>query len=137
MLTKFKEIRVNHHFPALCLSDYMNQSLSETSRSSRLSEVLNPIYEDLSLGWGAASLPHPLEELNTSDQAPYGPEYLNVPYKLHPLVASDSLDNPDYQSDFLPQTSTDARITGNSLFLPAAENLEYLGVGGALHAPVR
>uniref|UniRef100_A0A3Q0SJS4 Receptor protein-tyrosine kinase n=1 Tax=Amphilophus citrinellus TaxID=61819 RepID=A0A3Q0SJS4_AMPCI len=117
--------------------DYMNQSMSETSRSSRLSEVLNPIYEDLSLGWGAASLPHPLQDLNISDQVPYGPEYQNTPCKLRPLVASDSLDNPDYQADFLPQTITDAALTGNSPFLPAAKNLEYLGVGGALHAPVR
>ncbi|XP_030612275.1 melanoma receptor tyrosine-protein kinase-like isoform X2 [Archocentrus centrarchus] len=117
--------------------DYMNQSMSETSRSSRLSEVLNPIYEDLSLGWGAASLPHPLQDLNISDQVPYGPEYQNTPCKLRPLVVSDSLDNPDYQADFLPQTITDAALTGNSPFLPAAKNLEYLGVGGALHAPVR
>lgn len=117
--------------------DYMNQSMSETSRSSRLSEVLNPIYEDPSLGWGAASLPYPLQDLNTPDQVTYGPEYQNTSCKLRPLVASDSLDNPDYQTDFLPQTTTDAALTGNSPFLPAAENLEYLGVGGALHAPVR
>uniref|UniRef100_A0A669ENX2 Receptor protein-tyrosine kinase n=1 Tax=Oreochromis niloticus TaxID=8128 RepID=A0A669ENX2_ORENI len=111
-------------------------SVSETSQSSRLSKVLNPNYEDLSLGWGAAPLPHPLEDLNTS-QVPYGPEYLNASCKLRPLVTSHSLDNPDYQADFLPQTITDATLAENHLFLPAAENLEYLGVGGALHAPVR
>lgn len=114
--------------------EYMNQSVSETSQSSRLSKVLNPNYEDLSLGWGP--LPHPLEDLNTS-QVPYGPEYLNASFKLRPLVTSHSLDNPDYQADFLPQTITDATLAENHLFLPAAENLEYLGVGGALHAPVR
>uniref|UniRef100_A0AAX7U050 Receptor protein-tyrosine kinase n=1 Tax=Astatotilapia calliptera TaxID=8154 RepID=A0AAX7U050_ASTCA len=114
--------------------EYMNQSVSETSQSSRLSKVLNPNYEDLSLGWGP--LPHPLEDLNTS-QVPYGPEYLNASFKLRPLVTSHSLDNPDYQADFLPQTIKDATLAENHLFLPAAENLEYLGVGGALHAPVR
>lgn len=114
----------------------MNQSVSETSQSSRLSKVLNPNYEDLSLGWGAPPLPHPLEDLSTS-QVPYGPEYLNASCKLRPLVTSHSLDNPDYQADFLPQTITDATLAENHLFLPAAENLEYLGVGGALHAPVR
>lgn len=51
----------------------MNQSLSGTSRSSRLPEVLNPNYEDLSLGLGAASLPSPLEDLKS-----LGPEYLNT-----------------------------------------------------------
>ncbi len=119
----------------------MNQSISETSRSSRLSEVLNPNYEDLSQGWGAASLLFPLEDLKHSTRVPEGPEYLNTAQSSLPLVASDSLDNPDYQADFLPQatptnTSTTA-LTGNGLFLPAAENLEYLGLGAALHAPVR
>uniref|UniRef100_A0A3B5ARF5 Receptor protein-tyrosine kinase n=1 Tax=Stegastes partitus TaxID=144197 RepID=A0A3B5ARF5_9TELE len=104
--------------------DYMNQTVSETSRSSRLSEVLNPNYEDLSLGRGAASLPSPLEDLQNSDPVPSGPEYLN-----------DSLDSPDYRADRRPQTA--ATAIGGSLFLPAAENLEYLGLGAALHAPVR
>lgn len=122
----------------------MNQSMSETSRSSRLSEVLNPNYEDLSLGWGAASLPSPLDDLKPYARVPEGPEYLNTAQSSLPQAASDSLDNPDYQADFLPQaapssstTTAAATLTGNGLFLPAAENLEYLGLGAALHAPVR
>lgn len=119
----------------------MNQSLSETSQSSRMSEVLNPNYEDLSLGWGAASLPSPLEDLKYFPNIPEGPEYLNTLQSSVPLTASDSLDNPDYQADFLPQatpsTSDANALTGNGLFLPAAENLEYLGLGATLHAPVR
>ncbi|KAM3860320.1 LOW QUALITY PROTEIN: melanoma receptor tyrosine-protein kinase-like [Diretmus argenteus] len=107
--------------------EYMNQSVSETSR---LSEVLNPNYEDLSLGWGGASLPSPLEEPNP-------PEYLNTARSSLPLAASDSLDNPDYQADFLPQATPTTSLSGNGLFLPAAENLEYLGLSAALHAPVR
>ncbi|CAN9506093.1 unnamed protein product [Ophioblennius macclurei] len=107
--------------------EYMNQTLSESSQKSRQSEVLNPNYEDLSEAWGAASRPS-------------GPEYLNTAQSSLPLVARDCLDNPDYQADFIPQTSMDtatAALNGNGLFLPAAENLEYLGLSAALHAPVR
>lgn len=117
----------------------MNQSLSETGRSSRLSEVLNPNYEDLSLGWGPASLPSLLQGPKPLDRVPEGPEYLNTGQNSLPLAACDSLDNPDYQADFLPQTNSTngTAVTGNGHFLPAAENLEYLGLGAGLHAPVR
>uniref|UniRef100_A0A672J1W2 Receptor protein-tyrosine kinase n=1 Tax=Salarias fasciatus TaxID=181472 RepID=A0A672J1W2_SALFA len=94
--------------------EYMNQSMSETSQSSRQSEVLNPNYEDLTEGWGATS-------------PPSGPEYLNTTQSSLPPLTRDCLDNPDYQADFVPQTSSDA-LNGNGLFLPAAENLEYLGL---------
>ncbi|KAG8009668.1 Melanoma receptor tyrosine-protein kinase [Nibea albiflora] len=119
--------------------EYMNQSFSETSRGSRLSEVFNPNYEDLSLGWGAASLPSPLEDIKPFALVPVGPEYLNTAHSSLTVPVSDSLDNPDYQANFLPQaeSTNTASVTGNGLFLPAAENLEYLGVGAALHAPVR
>lgn len=126
---------------SVSLSDYMNQSMSETSCSSRLSDVLNPNYEDLSLGWGAASLPSPLEDLKAFARVPEAPEYLNTAQNSLPLVHSDSLDNPDYQADFLPQAASSsgntAALTGNGQFLPAAENLEYLGLGAALQAPIR
>ncbi|KAM8823287.1 melanoma receptor tyrosine-protein kinase-like [Spinachia spinachia] len=105
--------------------DYMNQSLSESSWTSRLSEVFNPNYEDLSRG--AASPPSPLEELKS-----LGPEYLNTAQSSLPRSGGDSLDNPDYQADF-PPPATSPR---SAVFLPAAENLEYLGLGAALHAPV-
>ncbi|XP_034721216.1 melanoma receptor tyrosine-protein kinase-like isoform X2 [Etheostoma cragini] len=115
----------------------MNQSQSETSRSSRLSEVLNPNYEDLGPGWAAASPPFPMEDLKPFTRAPGGPEYLNTAQSSLPLAAGDSLDNPDYQADFLPSATNADPVTGNGLFLPAAENLEYLGLGAAMHAPVR
>eukprot|EP00064_Thunnus_orientalis_P014425 superscaffoldBa00002497_g14469 len=108
--------------------EYMNQSLSETSRSSRLSEVLNPNYEDLSLGWGATSLHYPQEDLKCPARVSGGPEYLNTAQSSLPLAVSDSLDNPDYQADFLPQATPTTTLPGSSLFLPAAENLEYLGL---------
>ncbi|KAM3593948.1 uncharacterized protein V6R79_026296 [Siganus canaliculatus] len=118
--------------------EYMNQSMSETSRGSRLSEVLNPNYEDLTSGWGATSLPSPQEPFTPR---PEGPEYLNTAQNSLPLVAGDSLDNPDYQASFLPEATPPnadgSTLTGTGLFLPAAENLEYLGLGAALRAPVR
>ncbi|XP_034535218.1 melanoma receptor tyrosine-protein kinase, partial [Notolabrus celidotus] len=121
--------------------EYMNQSMSETSRSSRLSDVLNPNYEDLSQGWGATSFPSPLGDPKPFARVPDGPEYLNTAQSSLPLAASDSLDNPDYQADFLPQAPppsvNNTTLTRNGLFLPTAENLEYLGLGAALHAPVR
>ncbi|KAG7524444.1 melanoma receptor tyrosine-protein kinase-like [Solea senegalensis] len=108
--------------------EYMNQSMGETN--SRLSEVHNLNYEDLSPGWGAASLP-----LSQRDPRP---EYLNTMQNFLPMVAGDSLDNPDYQADFLPLGNATATtsFTGNGKFLPAAENLEYLAQGAALHTPV-
>ncbi|XP_059183124.1 melanoma receptor tyrosine-protein kinase-like [Centropristis striata] len=109
--------------------EYMNQSMDETSRSSGLSEVLNPNYEDLSLGRGATSLPSPLADLKPLGRVPERPEYLNTEQNSLPLAAGDSLD------DLAPFATTNT--TGNGLFLPAAENLEYLGLGAALHAPVR
>lgn len=116
----------------------MNQQLSESSQSSRLSEVLNPNYEDLSLGWGDALPPSPLDEMKPLARVPEPPEYLNTAQSSLPLAASDILDNPDYQAAFLPQaTPSTTASTGNGLFLPAAENLEYLGLGAALHVPVR
>ncbi|KAK2886798.1 melanoma receptor tyrosine-protein kinase-like [Channa argus] len=116
--------------------EYMNQSMSDTSQSSRLSEVLNPNYEDLTLGWGAASVPSPPVNLKPFGRRPKGPEYLNTAQSSLPLAPSDSLDNPDYQADFLPQATTTA-LTESGVFLPAAENLEYLGLDAGLLPPLR
>ncbi|XP_033991067.1 melanoma receptor tyrosine-protein kinase-like [Trematomus bernacchii] len=84
--------------------EYMNQSQSDSG-----SEVLNPNYEDLSRGF---------VELKPFSPVSGGPEYLNTAQNSLPLTTNDSLDNPDYQADFLPP---------NAHFLPATENLEYLG----------
>lgn len=116
-------------FP-FCLPEYMNQQLSETSRSSRLSEVYNPNYEDLSLVWGDSSTPFPLEDLKLVARPPEGHEYLNTGQSSLPV------DNPDYQDTYLPQ-ATPTTSPANGRLLPAAENLEYLGLGAALQAPVR
>lgn len=111
----------------------MNQSMSETSRSSRLSEVLNSNYEDLSADWGAVSIPRGPLDLKSSGCFPEGPEYLNIAQNLFPL--GESLDNPDYQAGFLPQASSTS--LNGAVFLPTAENLEYLGLGAGKFAPVR
>lgn len=97
-----------------CLSvppEYMNQEWEG-------SEVANDHYEDLSLGSALSTM------AQQSGAPSGGPEYLNT-------VAGDSLDNPHYQA-MPPPTAAPA-----GLFLPAAENLEYLGLGAAMHAPVR
>uniref|UniRef100_A0A3Q3N8E8 Receptor protein-tyrosine kinase n=2 Tax=Mastacembelus armatus TaxID=205130 RepID=A0A3Q3N8E8_9TELE len=115
---------------------YMNQSLSETSCSSRLPEVLNPNYEDLSMAWGATLFPpSPPDDLKPSHHVFKGPEYLNTAQSSLPLTTKESLDNLDYQADFLPRATT--ALTRIGVFLPAAENPEYLGLGTALNAPVR
>lgn len=107
----------------------MNQQSSETRRCDSQSEVVNPNYEDLSLGWGDSLGRH-----KSLAQVPEGPEYLNTAQSSLPLTRGDSLDNPDYQAAFLPQATPPST---NGMFLPAAENLEYLGVGAALHAAIR
>lgn len=119
------------------VSEYMNQSVSEPTRSRRLSEVLNPNYEDLSQGWGAASFPSPPVGLKSSGQLPEGPEYLNAAQSSFPLAAIDCLYNPDYQAEFPPQAATTTALSGSDVFLPAAENLEYLGLGAVPYTPGR
>lgn len=95
------------------------------------SEVANGYYEDLNLSSGPSFLD---EQASLSRGLNGGPEYLNT-------VNGDSLDNPHDRDTFLPQgtspSATTAPTGNNGLFLPAAENLEYLGLGAALHAPVR
>ncbi|CAL8312963.1 unnamed protein product [Merluccius merluccius] len=129
--------------------EYMNQSHGETSLSSRLSDVLNPNYQDLSLGWGAAALPLTLEDRSLSSEATMeddpkrlprlseGPEYLNMAQSSLPRYASDSLDNPDYQADFLPSATAAGATHSNGLFLPAVENMQYLGLNTAVQPHVR
>ena len=123
----------------------MNQSHGGSSLSSRLSEVLNPNYEDLGLGRGALALPATLEDASSLPEATDDPkrltclfevpEYLNIAQTQSLLLryTNDSLDNPDYQEDFLPPTTTNT----SSLFLPAVENLEYLALNTAVQPPVR
>ncbi|KAJ3611689.1 hypothetical protein NHX12_021703 [Muraenolepis orangiensis] len=125
--------------------EYMNQSQAGSNLGSRLSEALNPNYEDLSLGWGAAALPATPEDCISSPEPTDEPkrvtgvfkyprpEYLNTAQSSLPRHASDSLDNPDYRADFRPPVTTNS----GGLFLPAVENLEYLGLNTAVRPPVR
>ncbi|XP_068603953.1 LOW QUALITY PROTEIN: melanoma receptor tyrosine-protein kinase-like [Brachionichthys hirsutus] len=99
---------------AASVHEYMNQSVAET-------EALNPNYEAPSPCWGAAS-PPPLETPFSPD--PEGHEYQNTDPIFAPLAGSDDL--------LLQATPT---LMGNGRFLPAAENLEYLGLGAA-SAPI-
>uniref|UniRef100_A0A8C6LUT3 receptor protein-tyrosine kinase n=1 Tax=Nothobranchius furzeri TaxID=105023 RepID=A0A8C6LUT3_NOTFU len=125
-----KEFSTSFHskgsnYDCLTLVRRPRRSVSETRRSSsRLSEVFNPNYEDLNQSWATKSFS--------------GPEYLNMTQSSLPPEDGDSLRSPDYKANFLSLTSsTSEALTGDGVFLPAAENLEYLGLGAALHAPLR
>ncbi|XP_055007179.1 melanoma receptor tyrosine-protein kinase-like [Boleophthalmus pectinirostris] len=154
------------------LNQTLNKTTDQTDGGPSSSDVFNPNYEDLKLGWSGRSLASPPEE-------PAGaPEYLNapliptrghpnpapVPARGHPNPApvpapgppprpldypeymnlDESVDPPDYMnpdyvnSDYVnpdlvsPDVRTTSTTTHNALFLPAAENLEYMGL-----APVR
>ncbi|KAK5897703.1 hypothetical protein CgunFtcFv8_015184 [Champsocephalus gunnari] len=86
-----------------------NQEREDFPGHEYMNQVSNPNYEDLSRG---------SVELKPFSPVSGGPEYLNTAQNSLPLTTNDSLDNPDYQADFLPP---------NAHFLPATENLEYLG----------
>ncbi|XP_076149623.1 epidermal growth factor receptor [Alosa pseudoharengus] len=75
--------------------------------------------------------------------SPAAPEYLNTSQNgLLSLSSSElglmdqplfnpqnSMDNPDYQQDFCPMVAVKPKLNGH---LPAAENVEYLGLAGPL-----
>ncbi|XP_041717368.1 melanoma receptor tyrosine-protein kinase isoform X2 [Coregonus clupeaformis] len=113
------------------LPEYMNQS-----GNTRLADVFNPNYEDPSEpDWaGRASFRYDPDNkfFNSLPRVPEGPEYLNMAHSTLPRSVCESMDNPDYQEVFLPQATPTS-----SHFLPAAENLEYLGLSAAVHTPVR
>uniref|UniRef100_A0A6Q2ZLF9 Receptor protein-tyrosine kinase n=1 Tax=Esox lucius TaxID=8010 RepID=A0A6Q2ZLF9_ESOLU len=113
-----------------CL-EYINQN-----GSRRLSDVFNPNYEDPSeqvwcirrSSWDNQDVKVP----SILPRVPEGPEYLNTGRSTLPRSFGESMDNPDYQECFLPPATPTT-----SHFLPAAENLEYLGLSAPVHAPVR
>ncbi|XP_014015112.1 melanoma receptor tyrosine-protein kinase isoform X2 [Salmo salar] len=111
------------------LPEYMNQD-------TKHSDVFNPNYEDPSEpAWAtrtSSGYDPDNKFFNSLPRVPEGPEYLNMARSTLPRSVGESMDNPDYQEDFLPQATPTS-----SHFLPAAENLEYLGLSAAVHTPVR
>uniref|UniRef100_A0A8K9XZQ4 Receptor protein-tyrosine kinase n=1 Tax=Oncorhynchus mykiss TaxID=8022 RepID=A0A8K9XZQ4_ONCMY len=121
-----------HHSPhprwfSRARSQYMNQN-------TKLSDVFNPNYEDPSVpAWAtrtSSGYDPDNKFFNSLPRVPEGPEYLNMARSTLPRSVCES--NPDYQEDFLLQATPTS-----SHFLPAAENLEYLGLSAAVHTPVR
>uniref|UniRef100_A0A4W5ML78 Receptor protein-tyrosine kinase n=1 Tax=Hucho hucho TaxID=62062 RepID=A0A4W5ML78_9TELE len=112
-------------------NEYMNQN-----GNTKLSDVFNPNYEDPSEpAWAtrtSSGYDPDNKFINYLPRVPEGPEYLNMARSTLPRSVCESMDNPDYQEDFLPQATPTS-----SHFLPAAENLEYLGLSAAVHTPVR
>ncbi|KAL7886713.1 hypothetical protein AOLI_G00044340 [Acnodon oligacanthus] len=98
------------------LPEYMNQDV--TTHSDRV----NHNYENTI----------PTEKyIGRSRSIPERSKFLNNSLSTVPVSRGASLDNPEYQHDVLHNQTSD------SLFLPAAENLGYLGLTTAVQAPGR
>uniref|UniRef100_A0A8C2DVA7 Receptor protein-tyrosine kinase n=1 Tax=Cyprinus carpio TaxID=7962 RepID=A0A8C2DVA7_CYPCA len=106
-------------FYLLFPKEYINQDVSTTSN------MINPNYEGPARGQTENGY------IDTYSCKPDGPEYLNTSCATLPRSPNANLDNPDYQHNFLPSSNTDV------LFLPATENLHYLGLSTALQSHVR
>ncbi|XP_041101235.1 epidermal growth factor receptor-like isoform X2 [Polyodon spathula] len=109
--------------------EYVNQN----GRS--LSEMMNPIYQDVLLPRSPTERAEDSHYLNSVSNTVDNPEYLNTNPPVLPRPVFDnprycdqkfhhqtSLDNPDYQQDFFPLIS---KANGH---FPATENVEYLGL---------
>ncbi|XP_063062834.1 epidermal growth factor receptor-like isoform X2 [Engraulis encrasicolus] len=118
------------------LPEYVNQQESE------LCDMINPNYEDpiemdRHVGSSTYNSYGVEEEDEDEDEEGYcevfgsnpeGPEYLNTARCTLPRPLCSDLDNPDYQEGFVPLDIP------RNLFLPAAENMEYLGLNGKVQA---
>ncbi|KAK2870318.1 hypothetical protein QQF64_021724 [Cirrhinus molitorella] len=103
----------------LMLPEYINQDVTPTSN------MINPNYEGPTHGHTENGY------IDTYSCKPDGPEYLNTSSATLPPSPCANLDNPDYQQNFLPLSTTDV------LFLPATENFHYLGLSTAMQSHVR
>uniref|UniRef100_A0A4W5MMP0 receptor protein-tyrosine kinase n=1 Tax=Hucho hucho TaxID=62062 RepID=A0A4W5MMP0_9TELE len=117
-------------------TQHHNSGVNTHNGNTKLSDVFNPNYEDPSEpAWAtrtSSGYDPDNKFINYLPRVPEGPEYLNMARSTLPRSVCESMDNPDYQEDFLPQATPTS-----SHFLPAAENLEYLGLSAAVHTPVR
>ncbi len=104
-------------FYVLFPTEYINQDMK--------SNMINPNYEGLARGQTENGY------IDTCSCKPDGPEYLNTSCATLPRSPGANLDNPDYQNNFLPSSTTDV------LFLPATENLHELGLSRAMQSHVR
>uniref|UniRef100_A0A8C7RTC1 Receptor protein-tyrosine kinase n=1 Tax=Oncorhynchus mykiss TaxID=8022 RepID=A0A8C7RTC1_ONCMY len=128
--------RTNKHILGIyltfgCILEYLNQN-----GNTRLSDVFNPSYEDpTEPAWASrpsSGYDPDVKFFNFLPCVLEIPEYHNMARSTLPRSVCERMDNPDYQEDFLPQATPTS-----SHFLPAVENLEYLGLSAAVHAPVR
>ncbi|KAK1173591.1 epidermal growth factor receptor isoform X1 [Acipenser oxyrinchus oxyrinchus] len=105
--------------------EYVNQN------GHAMSEVMNPIYQDVLLPHSPTQGAQDSHYLNSVNNTVGNPEYLNTSprpvfdnprYCDQKCYQQTSLDNPDYQQDFFPLKS---KTNGQC---PAAENVEYMGL---------
>uniref|UniRef100_A0A673KUC8 Receptor protein-tyrosine kinase n=1 Tax=Sinocyclocheilus rhinocerous TaxID=307959 RepID=A0A673KUC8_9TELE len=120
LLAKYTSSDMIHcTFYLLFPTEYINQDVTTTSNT------INPNYEGPARGQTENGY------IDTYSCKPDGPEYLNTSCATLPHSPCANLDNPDYQHNFLPSSTTDV------LFLPATENLHYLGLSTAMQSHVR
>ncbi|KAL0156381.1 hypothetical protein M9458_047627, partial [Cirrhinus mrigala] len=90
---------------------YINQDATTSSN------MINPNYEGPAHGQTENGY------IDTYSCKPDGPEYLNTSCATLPRSPCANLDNPDYQQNFLPSSTTT-----DVLFLPTTESLHYAGL---------
>lgn len=108
------------HIYLLFPTEYINQDVTTENNT-----MANPNYE------GPGRVLTENGYIDAYGCKPEGPEYLNTSCSTLPRSPCASLDNPDYQQNFLPSSTSDV------LFLPATENLHYLGLTKAMQSHVR
>ncbi|KAG9333786.1 hypothetical protein JZ751_010128 [Albula glossodonta] len=106
----------------LPIPEYVNQN------GTGPSDVMNPNYQDPGVSSTALS-PDTMDQTEAEYLSSFSgtaeePEYLNTAQPTLPRGLQTSMDNPDYQEDFFPV----AKPQSNGHLLPAAENVEYLGM---------
>lgn len=115
-------------------TDYMNVDIK--GQSSSVSEGLNLKYEDLSQV-RVNALP---SSSKSFIPVPKNPEYQNTAQGSLLLVATESCNNLSHEMGFLPQATTGPTVntwaSNGNKFFPAAENLEYLGLGASVPATI-
>ncbi|TRY90242.1 hypothetical protein DNTS_005103, partial [Danionella cerebrum] len=105
------------------LPEYMNQE-------GTVNPMINPNYEQPNREKGNGYV-------ETYTGRTEGPEYLNTSGASLSHSQCASLDNPDYQDNFLPTSSSPSCTGGDFPFLSAAQNLQHLGLSTAMLSHVR
>ncbi|XP_056593752.1 epidermal growth factor receptor-like [Triplophysa dalaica] len=104
--------------------DYTNSAIIRYIRDPTQKDIMLPEYvnQDVPSPSNMSHVQTQNSYLDACVSKPEGPEYLNTACSTLPRSPCASLDNPDYQQSFMPTSPP------NSPFLPATDNLQYLGL---------